>query len=157
MPTTSPAGILDRLRSTALDLVSLVAGADPAPLRAVPGPGEWSAATVVAHLADAELVNAVRFRAMVTADRPWLVPFPTEAWATRFGPLESDAKDSLRRWRVLREANLRLLASLGDEEWAREGVHDERGALTVTALAGLLVAHDRAHLDQIRSALAASG
>ncbi|MGQ0521626.1 MAG: DinB family protein [Actinomycetota bacterium] len=153
MPKAPPAGVIDRLRATALDLVSLVTGADPGPLRRVPAPGEWSAATVVAHLADAELVYGVRARMMLTVDRPWLVAFPEGAWAERFGPLDRDVKDSLQRWRVLRDANLRLFGSLSDDEWALEGVHEERGTMTVTALAELLVSHDRAHLDQIRRAL----
>lgn len=157
MATTDPSGTIDRLRSTALDLVSLVAGADPGRFRAVPSPGEWSAATVVAHLADTELVYGVRLRMILTVDRPWLVSFPEEAWADRFGPLEPDAKESLQRWRSLRDANLRVFAGVAGDEWTREGVHDERGTLTVAALAGLLADHDRAHLGQIRQALAASG
>ena len=156
MPTTDPSGTVARLRSTALELVSLVGGADPGRLRVAPAPGEWSAATVVAHLADAELVYGVRLRMILTADRPWLVSFPEKAWAGRFGPLEPDAKESLQRWRTLRDANLRVFASVGEGEWAREGVHDERGTLTVAALAGLLADHDRAHLGQIRQALAGS-
>ena len=153
MPTATPAGTLDRLRSTALDLVSLVGGADPAALRRPPAQGEWSAATVVSHLADAELVYSVRARMILTANRPWLMSFSQEAWAERLSPLEADVRESLQRWRVLRDANVRLFASLTDGEWAREGVHDEAGTLTMAALAGRLAAHDRAHLDQIRLAL----
>jgi hypothetical protein len=146
--------VLDRLRSTALDLVSLVTGADPGPLRAVPGPGEWSAAVVVAHLADAELVYGVRTRMMLTADRPWLASFDEELWTERFAPLEPDVRESLQRWRVQRNANVAVFGSLSDEEWSREGVHDHRGTITVADLAELLASHDRAHLDQIRRALA---
>lgn len=153
MPTASPPGVLDRLRSTALDLVSLVTGADADRLRAVPAPGEWSATTVVAHMADAELVYSVRVRMILTVERPWLVSFAEQAWAARFAPLEPDVRDSLQRWRVLRDANLRVFGSLTGEEWAREGVHDERGALSMAAVADLLSAHDRSHLDQIRRAL----
>lgn len=154
MPTASPGGSVARLRSTALDLVSLVAGADPARLRRAPAAGGWSAATVVAHLADTELVYSVRVRLVLTAERPWLVAFGEEAWAERFAPLEPDVRETLHRWRALRDGNVRLFASLSDAEWAREGVHEERGSLTVAAIADLLAAHDRAHLDQIRRALA---
>ena len=157
MPTASPGVVLDRLRATALDLVSLVSAADSGRLRAQPAPGEWSAATVVAHLADAEVVYSVRARMMLTADRPWLVAFAEEAWADRFAPLDVDVRDSLQRWRVLRDANLRLFVSLDEREWAREGVHEERGTLTVAGLADLLASHDRAHLTQIRNALATAG
>ena len=156
MPPADPAAVLDRLRSTALDLVSLVSGVDPGPLRRAPGPDAWSAATVVAHLADAELVYSVRARMMLTADRPFLPGFDEQAWAARFA-LDTDARDSLQRWRTLRDANVRLFASLDDGEWQREGVHEERGPITMVALADLLASHDRAHLAQIRAALAAAG
>ena len=153
MPTAAPAGLIDRLRSTALDLVSLVNAADPAVLRRPPADGEWDAATVVAHLADTELVYAVRARQMLTADRPWLAAFDQEAWAERFSPLDHDARESLQRWRLLRDGNVRLFASLSEEEWSREGVHEERGPLTMAGLAETLLRHDRAHLDQIRRAV----
>ena len=157
MPPADRATVIDRLRSTALDLVSLVSGADPGPLRRVPGPDEWSAAIVVAHLADAELVYSVRARMMLTADRPFLPAFDEQAWAARCGGMDADARESLQRWRALRDANLRLFASLGDPEWALEGVHEERGPITLAALAEILAGHDRAHLAQIRTALAAAG
>ncbi|MGH9178589.1 MAG: DinB family protein [Acidimicrobiales bacterium] len=153
MATTTPAGLIDRLRATALDLVSLVAGADAGSLRRVPAEGEWSAATVVSHLADTELIYSVRARLMLTSDRPWLAAFDEQLWAERFGPLDRNVRDALQRWRALRDANVRLFGSLSEEEWGRQGVHEERGAITVTGLAEVMVAHDRNHLGQIRRAL----
>ena len=153
----SPADLssyLERLRTTARDLVSLVSGADPVAMRREPAPEEWSAATVVAHLADAELVWAVRLRLLVAEDRPLLSAFDENAWAERFGDLDEDPRESLQRWRALRESNLRLFDSLVDGEWERSGVHSQRGVLTVAGVVKLLAEHDRAHLDQIRQALA---
>lgn len=148
---------LERLRSTALDLVSLVSHVDPGRLGRAPAPGEWSARTVVAHLADAELVYSVRARVILTGDRPFLPAFDEQAWAARCAGLDGDVRDTLQRWRALRDANIRLFASLDGDEWAREGVHEERGPMTLAALAGIVASHDRSHLDQIRTALAAAG
>lgn len=153
MPPASESTV-NRLRGTVLDLVSLVTGADPNRLRRVPAAGGWPAATVVAHLADAELVYAVRMRMTLTEERPWLAAFREEAWVERFAPLDPDPRDSLQRWRVLRDGNVRLLASLSDEEWERTGVHEQRGPLSLAAMADDLVAHDHDHLDQLRRALA---
>lgn len=144
---------LERLRTTGRDLVSLVSGADVADLRREPAAGEWSAATVVAHLADAELVWSVRLRMIVADDRPTLTPFDENAWAERFGDVDSDVRDTLQRWRALRDSNLRLLDSLVEEEWERTGSHPQRGVLSVTALVKAQAEHDRTHLDQIRAAL----
>lgn len=153
-PSADPGSSLERLRTTARDLVSLVSGADVAALRREPAAGEWSAAVVVAHLADAELAWGMRLRLVVTDDRPVLTPWDEEAWAERFGELDDDVRDTLQRWRSLRDSNLRLLDSLVEGEWERSGVHPQRGVLSVTALVKSQADHDRNHLDQIRQALA---
>lgn len=147
---------LDRLRTTGRDLVSLVAGADAVDLRREPAPGEWSAASVVAHLADTELVWSVRLRMIVADDRPHLTPFDETSWAERFGELDGDVRDTLQRWRALRDANLRLLDSLVEGEWERTGTHPQRGVLSVRALVKSQAEHDRTHLDQIRQALSST-
>lgn len=154
MPPADTSVHLDRLRTTARDLVALVSGADTAAVQREPEAGEWSAATVVGHLADVELVYGVRLRMIVAESRPVLTPFDEEAWADRFGDIEEDVKDALQRWRVLRDSNLRLLDALVDDEWERSGVHQQRGVVTVAGIVKTLAEHDRTHLDQIRRALA---
>jgi len=149
-----PAASLTRLKGTIRELVSLLATARPDRLSRPPAPGGWSPATVVAHLADAEMVYSVRLRMVLTADRPYLAAFDEEAWVRRFGELEPDAKESLARFRTLREANLRLLDSLDEGEWKLSGLHAERGEQTVAQIAALLADHDRTHVDQIRAGLA---
>lgn len=134
--------------------MSLVTGADTARLRRAPKPLEWSAATVVAHLADAELVFAVRLRMIVAEGEPLLPAYDEGAWADRFADLDDDPKDALARWRTIRESTVRLLDSLVDAEWARTGMHEERGAMSVGDVARSMADHDRNHLDQIRTALA---
>lgn len=154
MAVLEPAVALDRLRSTPRELVALLGTARADALRRAPSEGEWAPVTVVAHLADAELVYSVRIRMALTADRPYLAAFDEEAWVRRFAELETDAKESLARWRALRDANLRVLSSLDVAEWKLTGLHAERGEQSVTQIADLLVSHDRSHLAQIRAALA---
>jgi uncharacterized damage-inducible protein DinB len=148
------AATLDRLRGTARELVSLTTNVDRARMHRQPGPREWSAAQVVGHLADAEMVYAVRFRLMIVEDRPHLTAFDEDAWVQRFALLDDDLKETIARWRALRDSTLRVLDSLEDADWRRSGVHAERGELNVRQMAALLADHDRGHLDQIRHALA---
>ena len=154
MPILEPSVSLERLKGTPRELVALLGTAKSEAMHRSPAPDEWSPATVVAHLSDAELVYSVRIRMALTADRPYLAAFDENAWVDRFADLEVDPKESLQRWRSLRDANLRVLESLEPGEWKLTGLHAERGELSVAHIADLLVQHDRAHLAQIRAGLA---
>jgi uncharacterized damage-inducible protein DinB len=144
---------LDALRSTVSDLVALTASRSARDLNHVPQRGEWSAAQVMAHLADAEMVYAVRIRLMLTADNPTLVGYDQDAWADRLSMCDLDAAGALERFRVLRDVNLRLYESLEADEWDRVGTHDEVGLVTIKSTIETLIGHDRTHLDQIRKLL----
>lgn len=154
MASLDPPAVLERLGNTARDLVALLATAGGRRVRREPSPGEWSPAEVVHHLGDTELVYSVRLRMVITSDRPLLPAYDEGAWVRRFAELDPDPKQSLARWRVLREANLRLLESLAPEEWGLAGLHPERGEVTVGRMVESLVDHDRQHLAQIRAGLA---
>jgi hypothetical protein len=158
MPILEPSVSLERLKSTPRELVALVGTAKAEAMHRAPdGAGdtdEWSPATVLSHLADAELVYSVRIRMALTADRPYLAAYDEQAWVQRFSELDTDPKETLIRWRSLRDANLRLLDSLEDAEWKLSGLHAERGEVSVAHIADLMVNHDRAHLNQIRVGLA---
>lgn len=117
------------------------------------GPGEWSAHQLLLHLADTELVYGVRIRMIVTQERPILVGYDQDAWGSRFKDLDESGQQTFLRWRILREANLRLLSSLATDEWSRVGNHSERGEESIRFMVSLLAGHDRAHLDQMKRAL----
>jgi DinB superfamily len=51
--------------------------------------------------------------------------------------------------RLLREANLHMLASLSPAQLERSGNHAERGKITVRELARHMAAHDINHILQI--------
>jgi uncharacterized damage-inducible protein DinB len=145
--TGSRAERLDVLRATLERLPAAVASArrdqDEAP-RA----GEWSLRQVLAHLADAELVYGVRVRLLVGTDNPNLAGYDQERWADRFTELET-IESALERWRVQREANLRLFDSLSDAEWERTGQHRERGVESVEDQLVRIADHDVGHLRQL--------
>lgn len=147
------ADALSRLKTTGRDLVAIVSVASAEALRRSPGPGEWSARTVLTHLADAELVYGARLRLVVAEQNPPLPAFDENAWSSRFGDLE-DAKEALERWRVNRTSTIRVFDSLAEEEWERAGMHEQRGRLTAGDICRLLADHDTSHLNQIRTAVA---
>lgn len=139
---------LDVLRSTLEQLPQVIAAIERSEDEQ-PAPGAWSLRQVVTHLADAELVYGVRLRLLVRTDSPQLQGYDQEQWADRFTDLDTIAT-ALERWRVLREANLRLLDSLSDGEWARTGMHSERGVESVDDQLERMWDHDTGHLRQLQ-------
>ncbi len=145
---TSRAERLQVLRATLEQLPAAVSHL-PRTEGAAPRPGGWSPRQVLAHLADAELVYGVRLRLLVGTDEPRLEGYDQERWAERFTSLETP-ESALERWRVQREANLRLFDSLSDDEWERTGTHAERGVESVEDQLLRMADHDTGHLRQLQ-------
>ena len=127
-------------------------------LHRVPAPGEWSPGMVLVHMADNEIVYSFGLRLLLTSGRAQLPAFDAGAWVERFADLDADAKQSIARWRPLREANLRVLETLEEEEWLLAGWQaGDQQEVSVRRLTEQLAGHDRRHLDQLRAALAPGG
>ncbi len=144
---------LARQQQTPSILSQLIDGVPDSKLRARPQPDKWSVGEIMAHLAEDELVTSWRYRQMLENDGIALAGFDQGLWA-RVGQYRSwDPQEALTMFRLLREANLRLLAALSPEEWQRHGIHAERGTITIQDLARHMAGHDLNHLDQIRKIL----
>jgi len=134
-------------------LAELVEGVPHQELSARPAPAKWSICEILAHLAEDELTTSWRYRQMIESPGIALPGFDQDLWA-RLGDYKSWApQDSLEMFRLLREANLRMLARLTPEEWDAHGIHGERGSMTVRTLCRHMAGHDRNHLEQIRRIL----
>lgn len=155
------------------ETLALLGDRDPiASLRAMPGwltghlddlpeealyvpeaPGKWSIAEVLAHLADTELVFGWRTRLILTEDRPPLHGFDENRWATRFRYDEADAAEAFHAFGMQRTWNLRIWESITPEEFARVGVHSERGEERLDRVVGMIAGHDLRHQRQIERLL----
>jgi len=134
-------------------LAELVRGVPHEVLTARPAPAKWSIGEILAHLAEDELTTSWRYRQMIESPGVALAGFDQDLWA-RLGEYKSWApEDSLALYRLLREANLRMLARLTPEEWDAHGIHGERGPMTVRSLCRHMAGHDRNHMEQIRRIL----
>src|SRR3974377_1791240 len=100
----------------------------------VPAPGKWSIRQVLAHLADAELVMAHRFRQVIAEDSPTLIAFDQDAWARNLDYGRGKQKISLETFRRIRGENHELLNGLPESAFERSGNHSERGPVTLRSL-----------------------
>jgi len=136
-------------------IAGLIAGFSELALRVRPLPRKWSVAEIIAHLAEDELASSWRYRQMIENSGCTLAAFDQDRWS-RLGDYAAwNPWVALQMFRLLREANVRMLQRLTAEEWERFGIHAERGKTTVRDLAHHMTGHDRNHIEQIQSILQA--
>ncbi len=93
-----------------------------------PADGGWSARRVVHHLADSEMMSAIRLRRLIAEERPAIQGYDEMEFAER---LYYDARPiaaSLDALKAARATSLEILERLTEAEWARAGTHSESGA-----------------------------
>jgi DinB family protein len=112
-------------------------------------PGRWLMNQVLAHLADSDLVWGWRLRLVLAQDRPPLTGYDLDALAARLGYAESEPRDSVAMFSILRKTNLRLISRASPEDMHRVGVHVERGEESLAHHLNLYAGHDILHLNQL--------
>jgi DinB family protein len=139
--------------ATAKKLERLIKGVPASKLRKRPAADKWSVAEILAHLADAEIVGSFRMRLILGAPGTPVAAFDQDSWVTSGHYAKRDPRQSLEQFRVLREANLRLLKSLTPEQWKHWGMHSERGQESIEHMVKMFAGHDVNHLRQVEKIL----
>ena len=138
-------------KTTAENLARLIQGLDKQKLTKRPGPGKWSIAEILAHLADAEVVGAWRMRLVLGQNGATIQSFDQNVWAETFRYEHREVRVSLETFRVLRASNLALLESIPEALWENYGTHQERGKETIAHIVSMYAGHDLNHLRQIEA------
>jgi uncharacterized damage-inducible protein DinB len=114
-----------------------------------PAPGKWSARQIICHLADCEIVFAVRLRQAMTQDHHVIQPFDQNLWATLYNPC--DAETALTVFRAVRRWNIRLISAMSPADLEIKLTHPERGEMTLQVVLETMAGHDLNHLAQIEA------
>jgi len=113
-------------------------------------PGKWSIRQIVAHLADAELVGAHRFRQVIAEDNPTLIAYSQDAWTANLDYARRKPKQSLETFRRIRAENYELLKGLPEAAFARTGNHTENGRMTLVQMLEGYAGHAESHARQLQ-------
>jgi len=149
------ADLLERFRRGAELVAVATTGAAGAMLDFKPGEGKWGVRTIVCHLADTEMVLAMRLRQIIAEDNPMMPAIDQDAWAERLDYSKRKLSPALEAFRRTRAENYELLKDLPDEAFARSGQHSKRGTVTLLDLLRIFAEHAEKHVQQIHSARAA--
>jgi hypothetical protein len=145
--------VVETLGATAaqIELLLEAMGARRAAMK--PAPEKWSAAEIVSHLADCELVFGYRMRQTLAEDAHVIQPFDQDKWAVQYGGIA--AGQALEVFRALREWNLPLIRRAMPAAAGLRVTHPERGELTLGVLVETQAGHDLNHLAQLQRIAAA--
>ena len=113
-------------------------------------PGKWSIRQIVAHLADAEMVGAHRFRQVIAEEMPTLIAYDQDAWTRNLDYARRKPKQSLETFRRIRAENYELLKGLPESAFDRAGNHSENGPMTLRSLLEGYAGHAESHARQLQ-------
>ena len=124
-------------------------------LDARPRAGAWTAREIVHHLADSEMIAAIRLRLLLVEDRPQIRGYDQDAFVSRLS-FDRPHEASLMAFRYARECTAQILERLSEEQWGREGTHSEVGAFSVERWLDTYATHAHNHARQILETLDAA-
>jgi hypothetical protein len=115
-------------------------------LIARPGPGAWSIHELVIHVVDSDFVGMDRMKRVIAEENPRLIGFDENLWIQHHAPHQQSLEDALTLFELGRRQMTRILRQLPDSAFARTGLHNERGQLTLENLVQTFVTHLDHHL-----------
>jgi hypothetical protein len=111
--------------------------------------GEWTPREIAHHLADSEMMSAIRIRRLLTEDEPVIDAYDEAAFARKLTG-DRPIEPSLEAMRWARETSAQLLERMTEDDWRRVGNHSESGRYSVEDWLSIYVAHAHDHAAQIK-------
>jgi hypothetical protein len=145
--------ILDRMRTSAGIVRRAVEAVHPDQFTQPPQEGEWSALETLTHLRDIVVHDyGLRIRRLLYEDDPIFGDFDEESYR-RASLVRGESTDDLLEMIIAEHEQLaRLLQTLTDIEWSRQGRHPWLGVMSIESLARRVGEHDEEHAAQIVAA-----
>jgi DinB family protein len=141
---------MDVLAESAAQVEAAVRRLGAGRLRTAWGPGKWTGAQVLAHLADAEIALAFRSRQILTQSSHTMQEYDESAWMGLYrGEIDVDA--ALQTFLTVRRWNLRLWRRLDAQQLGRVAFHPSRGNETLAVTLRALAGHTLSHLRQLEA------
>jgi hypothetical protein len=113
--------------------------------------GEWTPRQVAHHLADSEMMSAIRIRRLLAEPTPVIYGYDEKAFAER---LTSDRpiQPSIEAMRWARETCAQLMDRMTEDDWRIVGTHTESGRYGTEDWLKIYAAHAHDHAAQIKRA-----
>ena len=110
--------------------------------------GGWTPRQIAHHLADSEMMSAVRIRRLLAETKPVIHGYDEKAFAERL-TADRPIEPSLEAMRWARETCGQLLDRMTDADWKIVGTHTEGGPYGTEDWLRIYVTHAHDHASQI--------
>ncbi len=114
-------------------------------LLAVPVAGTWTMQTLLVHMLDSDLVATHRMRRIVAEDLPLLIAYDETAFAARCHYNQADIAQVSSLFAANRAFTAAWLRTLDPADFARQGVHNQRGKISLDDMLNIYIEHVTHH------------
>jgi hypothetical protein len=115
-----------------------------------PGAGAWTIKQVVVHLWHSDSVATHRMSRIACEDKPLLIAYDETAFASTLHYNEVDTYTVCDLFKLNRIHTHQMLERMDDAAFARAGVHNHRGLVTLAQMLQMYVDHLEHHMEFIR-------
>ncbi len=145
MNAESATAIINRYEVGADALSRWIAGMTREQLLATPVAGTWSMQQLVIHMLESELAAVHRMRRIVAEEMPLLIAYDETLAAKNLGYERADAAQAAQLFQMLRAFATAWLRTLDIGAFSRQGVHNQRGKVSLAAMITLYAEHGEHH------------
>jgi hypothetical protein len=138
---------LEVLAATQRRIFEIAERLGPEGLRLTYAPGKWTAAQVLAHLADCEMAFGFRVRQIVAEPQLPIHPFDETLWSRDYAAM--NGLEAAKTFHALRGWNLTLFLLLAPADLAQAAAHPQRGPETAETVIRIMAGHTLNHLAQL--------
>jgi hypothetical protein len=142
--------VIDRYAKQAGALGASIAGLTKADLTAFPVPGTWSIQQIVFHMYDSELISSDRLKRIIAMENPLLIGYDETLFAGRLFYNDLDPHAACAIVEQNRQLTAEIFRRLPEEAFARTGIHNERGKITLGEYLKSTCDHLDHHLTFVR-------
>ena len=149
--------LIDSYENRASKLKNAIQGLTNAQLCDHPIQGTWSIQQLIAHVMDSDQVASFRMKSIIAHENPVLLKYDVNAFIHRLRSQSLDVEISMEAFAANRKATATMLRLLPDEDFERQGQHEERGPLKLSQLIELYIWHVDHHLKFLNDKKVAMG
>ena len=144
--------ILDLLESAPIRIAEATANLSEAQLHTAPGPDEWSANDILAHLRACSDMWGKYIQRILAEDSPTFRAINPRQWIKKTDYLDLNFHPSFESFSAQRADLLSILKPLPQKDWARSATVTGAGKpliLTIHSYGDRLAIHERSHVKEI--------